>query len=314
MKKIFLSAAALVATMTIQAQDVTVTWLAGTADGTTVPAVTSTSTHSSIVGSDIEFGSGIDVSSNTVGKVTDKDGVNQNTAEGSSGNFLAVKNSCENVKGSYPSTFEEAQSYDTKLSFKVTAPDPAVFYFHNLSMDLCGAGTDACRVQVVLKSSGDDEKEVVVITQANCHDFAEDGGWFSNGWRPSRNDGSKADKTETKKVLDEATGDSVDVTYTSIQSTTGYTHLVIPASAVADVAGVSYDFTVDVYFYGIANNKQFAIRNVIVEGSSTEPTGISAVNADEAASDAPAYNVAGQRVSKDAKGLIIRNGKKYINR
>jgi len=309
MKKIFLSAAALVAAVTIQAQDVKVTWLSGTADGTTVPALTSTSTHATIVGSDIEFGTGINTSANAVGKVTDKEGTNQNTV---GGNFLAVKNSCENVKGSYPSTFDEAQSYDTKLSFKLTAPDPEVFYFQNLSMDLCGAGTDAVRVQVVLKSSGDEDKEVAVITKDNCHDFAADGGWFSNGWRPSRNDGTKADKKEKKKELDEATGDSVDVTYTSIQSTAGYTHLVIPASAVADVAGVSYDFTVDVYFWGIASNKQFVIRNVVLEGSSTEPTGITAVTASEAASDAPAYNLAGQRVSKTTKGLYIQNGKKYV--
>lgn len=313
MKKFFLSAAALMAAVTIQAQDVKVTWLSGNADGSTVPAVTSTSTHATIVGSDVEFGSGIDVSANAVGKVTDKDGNNQNTV---GGNFLAVKNSCENVKGSYPSTFEEAQSYDTKLSFKVTAPDPAVFYFQNLSMDVCGAGTDAVRVQVVLKSSGDEEKEVVVITQDNCHDFAADGGWFSNGWRPSRNDGTKSDKEETKKILDEATGDSIDYTFTSIQSAEGYTHLVIPSSKVADVAGMSYDFTVEVYYWGVANNKQFAIRNVVVEGSSTEPdpTGISNVSVSKAAVDAPAYNIAGQRVAKNAKGLIICNGKKYLNK
>lgn len=49
----------------------------------------------------------------------------------------------------------------------------------------------------------------------------------------------------------------------------------------------------------------------LIEGT----TGINSVSADKAIdSDVPAYNVAGQRVSKDAKGLIIVNGKKYVNK
>jgi len=43
--------------------------------------------------------------------------------------------------------------------------------------------------------------------------------------------------------------------------------------------------------------------------------GITEVVADEAAdADAPAYNIAGQRVNKDAKGIVIINGKKYLNK
>lgn len=42
-------------------------------------------------------------------------------------------------------------------------------------------------------------------------------------------------------------------------------------------------------------------------------TGISNITADENA-DAPAYNIAGQRVNANAKGLVIKNGKKYVNK
>lgn len=42
-------------------------------------------------------------------------------------------------------------------------------------------------------------------------------------------------------------------------------------------------------------------------------TGISNITATDDA-DAPVYNLAGQRVSKDAKGLLIKNGKKFINK
>ena len=46
-------------------------------------------------------------------------------------------------------------------------------------------------------------------------------------------------------------------------------------------------------------------------------TGSSAVNgiiADQLDENAPIYNTMGQRVSKDAKGILIQNGKKFINR
>lgn len=43
-------------------------------------------------------------------------------------------------------------------------------------------------------------------------------------------------------------------------------------------------------------------------------TGISGVAADEVDVNAPVYNVLGQPVSKDAKGLLIQNGRKFYNR
>ncbi len=43
-------------------------------------------------------------------------------------------------------------------------------------------------------------------------------------------------------------------------------------------------------------------------------TGIADINADVNNADAPAYNLAGQRVNANAKGLVIKNGKKYVNK
>ena len=43
-------------------------------------------------------------------------------------------------------------------------------------------------------------------------------------------------------------------------------------------------------------------------------TGISDITADKANADAPVYNLAGQRVNKDTKGILIQNGKKFINK
>ena len=43
-----------------------------------------------------------------------------------------------------------------------------------------------------------------------------------------------------------------------------------------------------------------------------ETNGITEVRAEKADSNTPLYNLAGQRVNAGAKGLLIKNGKKYI--
>lgn len=50
-----------------------------------------------------------------------------------------------------------------------------------------------------------------------------------------------------------------------------------------------------------------------ISWSIPESTGIKSIAA-ETATESECYNLAGQRVSKDAKGLIIKNGKKYLNK
>lgn len=44
-----------------------------------------------------------------------------------------------------------------------------------------------------------------------------------------------------------------------------------------------------------------------------DATGISAINA-TTNDNAPIYNLAGQKVSKDYKGVVVKNGKKYVNK
>ena len=52
------------------------------------------------------------------------------------------------------------------------------------------------------------------------------------------------------------------------------------------------------------------IGNISFAGTDTGINGITVDGADNA--NAPVYNLAGQRVSKDAKGILIQNGKKFI--
>lgn len=48
--------------------------------------------------------------------------------------------------------------------------------------------------------------------------------------------------------------------------------------------------------------------------TSTEGAGISTVKAATLDANAPVYNLAGQRVNKNTKGILIQNGKKFINK
>lgn len=43
-------------------------------------------------------------------------------------------------------------------------------------------------------------------------------------------------------------------------------------------------------------------------------TGVNAITAESVAKDAPLYNLAGQKVSKEYKGVVIQNGKKFVNK
>lgn len=62
-------------------------------------------------------------------------------------------------------------------------------------------------------------------------------------------------------------------------------------------------------------NKSTQIGFSGFEFTPSSGTGISEVTVEtEADPNAPIYNLAGQRVSKDTKGILIQNGKKFINR
>ena len=50
----------------------------------------------------------------------------------------------------------------------------------------------------------------------------------------------------------------------------------------------------------------------ITMGDIAAPTGIAEVNAAE--NDAPAYNIQGIRSKLNTRGIVIQNGKKYVNK
>lgn len=57
--------------------------------------------------------------------------------------------------------------------------------------------------------------------------------------------------------------------------------------------------------------------NKVIEIAPTEApitTGISSLSADEAVADAPAYNLAGQKVTGAYKGVVVKGGKKFVQK
>ena len=97
-----------------------------------------------------------------------------------------------------------------------------------------------------------------------------------------------------------------DVVIRKSSETTPDTHQAIEGKTVASDQPVS----LRIYIGKLANNKQVAIANVVITGISATASGIQTVKAD--AVNAPAYNLAGQKVSEGYKGVVIQNGKKVV--
>ncbi|MEE1317562.1 MAG: hypothetical protein U0K35_10105, partial [Prevotella sp.] len=83
--------------------------------------------------------------------------------------------------------------------------------------------------------------------------------------------------------------------------------------------GKVVDFTTATTYTVTDTAAKYAIRVANQMGGLSAPsadatTGIENVVQDSGMEDAPLYNIAGQRVSRAAKGIVIRSGKKLINR
>ena len=80
----------------------------------------------------------------------------------------------------------------------------------------------------------------------------------------------------------------------------------------ADVyAALAYDVEPgNTYFFWVSGSKIMLCG--LAFDASGDVNGISNVVAPEADANAPIYNLAGQRVSSDFKGIAIQNGKKFV--
>ena len=65
---------------------------------------------------------------------------------------------------------------------------------------------------------------------------------------------------------------------------------------------------------GLVSFTEYVAGFTFVKLTDSQTSGINEVANDKSDVNAPVYNLAGQRVSKDAKGILIQNGKKFINK
>lgn len=87
-----------------------------------------------------------------------------------------------------------------------------------------------------------------------------------------------------------------------------------PESPCKLTVGSNFDKTVLGTAQGTAGKMYYLWLNGYFNGVDGTPTGINAVETDEKNADEPAYNIAGQRVGKDYRGIVIVKGRKYIRR
>ena len=88
--------------------------------------------------------------------------------------------------------------------------------------------------------------------------------------------------------------------------------IVSPDEALKAQLTTGNSYAITGYAIYVSGNKTKYMN--ILPISVADPTGINGITTDAANENAPIYNLAGQRVNKTAKGILIQNGKKFVNK
>ncbi len=89
---------------------------------------------------------------------------------------------------------------------------------------------------------------------------------------------------------------------------------IIPADGKKSNGAVTFAVEAGGVYYVVATGTKAGFFGFVFETEGGD-SGVSGVTVSEQADkDAPVYNLSGQRVSKDTKGILIQNGKKYVNK
>lgn len=126
-----------------------------------------------------------------------------------------------------------------------------------------------------------------------------------------------ADLTSNKYLCDLVTVENANIisetaeTHTNQYLTNGTDKVMIYDKFKTNVTiseGEGYDVTGVLVTAKLSGN----IVKELAPISAPVPTGINSITTDAADANAPVYNLSGQRVGKNAKGVLIKNGKKYV--
>jgi len=304
MKKQLLFAAAMFASIAVSAQTVVWPCTSTSADGKKADAVNNAATvtgSETIKAEAITWGTGV-LEPTTVQKT-------HKNAAGESLNYFEDGTTC--VTKWVPSVasdaaikkLDDAYAAGQYVDFKISENDETKYLnISTIKINAVRYGTDAVRMNAKLLIGSDEAGESEsgwLFTDDTWEGYTGgEGFWTAEtgaegeivGYGPAREDASKAN--------------------TNDKNEDGFSNIVIPVTTDI-IPADAYEVTLRICFYGIGNNKALGLNNVTFtsEGSGT---GISNITAAENA-DAPAYNIAGQRVNANAKGLVIKNGKKYVN-
>lgn len=184
-----------------------------------------------------------------------------------------------------PNDIDAAVAADQLINFKMEETDDTKYLSVGMiKMDATRIGTDAVRMNVKLVGEGDQGAydSGWLITADNWETVAEGiGSWYDNGYQPSREDCSKGAP--------------------STHPTDACSHLTITAPA--DMPQDLYELTVQVTFYGIADNKAFMLHNVSVYEAGADNIASTIANADVVATEY--FTVAGQQIAAPVKGINL---------
>lgn len=121
-------------------------------------------------------------------------------------------------------------------------------------------------------------------------------------------------------------GGNIDVTYSTAQTSSKLTTALRPNrnsvapyftaydQAVTGISAAEGTHTVAINIYNLGNTKQYGFADIVVSGILSTTNGIARPTTVTFHPTAPAYNLQGMRVDASYKGIVIRNGKKLIQK
>ena len=312
MKKNLLFAFALIFSASVSAQ--TVTWPCSVDRATKESNIKATVEGSTtITAKDIVMGSDIAIQQkdgvNAIIAVKDATGANTNYPSDELGmiGWQPITGNAKDADGNYTndeSTADNAVAAGAYIDFTLEETDITkdLSNLSSITFAATKVGTDAVRLNAKLLAEGDANKESDwLINQEVASTFGDEYNATddtkadpfddkANGYNPSRNDGSKG-----------ASGGANANGISNVK-------LTMPD----DIKAINpYILTLRVAIIATANNKQLGLSNVTFTFGGE--TGISTVKA-ATANNAAIYNLAGQKVANGFKGIVIMNGKKFIQK
>lgn len=298
MKKNLLIVAALFASLAATAQ--TVTWSCKS-DGTVADNSAVVTGSETLTAHDATPGAGMECVAAGQKSHKDASGASFNYYDDGSVVTKWCPSSAEAIK-----LMEDAYTANQYVEFYVEEEDPSKFLtIPEVKFNVVRCGTDAVRINAKLIYGTDSGEKTTdwLITAENWQKVANgDGSWHEGdgegdaipGYAPAREKGT----------------DDLDFD--------GWSKVTLP---ITNCPADAYEMKLHIVLYGISNTKAMGLGDVTINftgkpGTEVEGGGESGVSEIRAnvTSNAPVYNLAGQRVNSNVKGLLIKNGKKFIQK